>query len=173
MNYFEGCTTEEQRKVRFKELAKKHHPDLGGSEDVMKEINRQYNSGAQQAKTEYGFSYGGYKFYTDPFQNFYEHARAYYYDDLNKFYERQKQQEKEYERKQKEAEERRKRQREERKKTVEQLKLRTAPCRFCKVSKVSIHDRYVECKNCKASGPRTTGLSLEEAVEAWNLAWKE
>ena len=32
-NYFEGCTTSEQVKIRYRELCKKWHPDLGPTED--------------------------------------------------------------------------------------------------------------------------------------------
>ena len=42
MSYFAGCTTPEQRKARFRELAKKYHPDIGGDEAIMKAINREY-----------------------------------------------------------------------------------------------------------------------------------
>ena len=42
MKYFEGLINEKEIKDRYKELAKKHHPDIGGDVDVMKEINNQY-----------------------------------------------------------------------------------------------------------------------------------
>jgi hypothetical protein len=42
MKYFENITTIEQAKIKYKELAKAHHPDLGGCVEVMKEINKQY-----------------------------------------------------------------------------------------------------------------------------------
>lgn len=42
MQYFEGLTLESEIKARYKELAKQNHPDLGGSLEVMKEINVQY-----------------------------------------------------------------------------------------------------------------------------------
>lgn len=42
MKYFEGLTEENAIKTRYKELAKKHHPDLGGSKATMQEINSQY-----------------------------------------------------------------------------------------------------------------------------------
>ncbi len=41
--YFEGLTDEQSIKDRFKELAKTHHPDLGGCVETMKEINNQYD----------------------------------------------------------------------------------------------------------------------------------
>jgi hypothetical protein len=42
MKYFEGLTDEKSIKDRYKELAKKHHPDIGGDAEVMKEVNSQY-----------------------------------------------------------------------------------------------------------------------------------
>lgn len=42
MNYFQTCNTPEKLKVRWKELAKLHHPDLGGDVKIMQEINKQY-----------------------------------------------------------------------------------------------------------------------------------
>ena len=43
MQYFEGLIDQERIKIKFKELAKTHHPDMGGCVDVMKEINKQYD----------------------------------------------------------------------------------------------------------------------------------
>lgn len=42
MKYFLGLTQELEIKARYKELAKKHHPDLGGCAEIMKEVNAQY-----------------------------------------------------------------------------------------------------------------------------------
>ncbi len=42
MEYFTGLTIETEIKIRYKELAKAHHPDLGGCAEIMKEINNQY-----------------------------------------------------------------------------------------------------------------------------------
>lgn len=42
MNYFIDVTTIEELKKTFKKLAMKNHPDMGGSTEVMQEINRQY-----------------------------------------------------------------------------------------------------------------------------------
>lgn len=42
MKYFEGLTDESAIKARYKELAKLHHPDLGGNTETMKVINTQY-----------------------------------------------------------------------------------------------------------------------------------
>lgn len=42
MKYFNNCTTTEQVKNLFKKLAKENHPDLGGSTEIMQEINAEY-----------------------------------------------------------------------------------------------------------------------------------
>lgn len=44
MRYFEGLTQENEIKAKYKDLAKKYHPDLGGDVETMKEINSQYES---------------------------------------------------------------------------------------------------------------------------------
>ena len=41
IEYFAGCRTPEEVRERYKELAKQHHPDAGGSTDTMQEINAQ------------------------------------------------------------------------------------------------------------------------------------
>lgn len=41
--YFLGILDIEAAKVRFRELAKQYHPDCGGSVEIMKEINSQYD----------------------------------------------------------------------------------------------------------------------------------
>lgn len=43
MKYFEGLLDEPTIKIRYKELAKQYHPDLGGDTEIMKEINSQYD----------------------------------------------------------------------------------------------------------------------------------
>jgi len=42
MDFFNGCTTIEEIKGRYKLLARKHHPDLGGDAEVMKALNNAY-----------------------------------------------------------------------------------------------------------------------------------
>jgi len=42
MNWFEGCTNEGAIKARYRELAKVHHPDLGGCCATMQAINAAY-----------------------------------------------------------------------------------------------------------------------------------
>jgi len=43
MNYFKQCTNLDEVKKLYKELAKMHHPDKGGSMETMQEINNQYH----------------------------------------------------------------------------------------------------------------------------------
>ncbi|MGI2906161.1 hypothetical protein [Tolypothrix sp. VBCCA 56010] len=42
-NYFASTNTVEDIKTLYRNLAMQHHPDRGGNEEVMKEINRQYH----------------------------------------------------------------------------------------------------------------------------------
>jgi hypothetical protein len=42
MKFFDGCNTQEEVKARYRQLAMEHHPDKGGSEEMMKEINSEY-----------------------------------------------------------------------------------------------------------------------------------
>ena len=41
-NYFEGCSTNETIKTRFKELCKALHPDNGGDAEQFKEMMQQF-----------------------------------------------------------------------------------------------------------------------------------
>lgn len=41
VDYFEGANTLEKVEARYRDLARQHHPDLGGDADIMAEINRQ------------------------------------------------------------------------------------------------------------------------------------
>lgn len=43
MIYFTNITSLEDLKVQYKALAKKHHPDLGGSTEAMQAINAEYD----------------------------------------------------------------------------------------------------------------------------------
>ena len=54
--YFENLTQENEIKARYKELAKKNHPDLGGSLEVMQEINNQYEQVLKSSYQEEGKS---------------------------------------------------------------------------------------------------------------------
>ena len=42
VQYFQGLTDKDEIKARFRELAKKLHPDLGGDTNEFQELNRQY-----------------------------------------------------------------------------------------------------------------------------------
>ena len=41
--YFAGITDIETLRKRYRELLKQHHPDNGGNEEIMKEINTEYD----------------------------------------------------------------------------------------------------------------------------------
>jgi hypothetical protein len=53
--HFEGCLTAQEIKNIFKILVKKHHPDLGGDEETMKEINNEYHEALKACKVS-GFA---------------------------------------------------------------------------------------------------------------------
>ena len=42
-NYFADCTTLEELKSRYHELARKYHPDNGGDVETMKEVNAEFD----------------------------------------------------------------------------------------------------------------------------------
>src|SRR3989304_6711156 len=42
MNRCANCFSEADIKARYRELCKLHHPDLGGSEEMMKDVNLEY-----------------------------------------------------------------------------------------------------------------------------------
>lgn len=50
MNYFSGISSLEQLKIKYRELAKMYHPDLGGDLEKMKQINLQYSEMLQKVK---------------------------------------------------------------------------------------------------------------------------
>jgi hypothetical protein len=54
--YFLDCSSIEEIKRKFKQLALKHHPDLGGDPEIMKEVNRQYQEALKKGD---GQSYTG------------------------------------------------------------------------------------------------------------------
>lgn len=43
--HFKGTKNKAEFKQRFKDLVKKHHPDIGGDQEVMKVINEEYSKG--------------------------------------------------------------------------------------------------------------------------------
>lgn len=42
MDFFEGCSSEEELKKRYKALCKVYHPDVGGHEETFKVLQNQY-----------------------------------------------------------------------------------------------------------------------------------
>lgn len=63
MTYFADVRTVEEIKALYRNLAMQHHPDRGGDEDTMKEINRQYHDalkrcdGQQELEREKPYRY--------------------------------------------------------------------------------------------------------------------
>lgn len=49
MKYFYDCRTDEDVKNRYRELAKKHHSDLGGDKATMQAINIEYSDAMRRA----------------------------------------------------------------------------------------------------------------------------
>ncbi len=52
--YFDGCSNEREIKARYRDLAKKHHPDLGGDAEIMKAINNAYEAALKGAYRKAG-----------------------------------------------------------------------------------------------------------------------
>ena len=56
MKYFEKCQSLEEAKKLLKTLARQHHPDMGGSVEVMQDINNQFDEFCKNfVKQNYGF----------------------------------------------------------------------------------------------------------------------
>lgn len=49
-NFFNGLNTKEEIKAKFKELALKFHPDRGGNNKLMAELNKQYQQALKDVK---------------------------------------------------------------------------------------------------------------------------
>jgi hypothetical protein len=49
MKWFSDCLTLEEVKAKYKQLAKQHHPDLGGDTATMQEINREFSFASAKA----------------------------------------------------------------------------------------------------------------------------
>ena len=52
--YFDGCRDEKEIKTRYRDLAKKHHPDLGGDAEIMKAVNNAYEQALKGAYRKAG-----------------------------------------------------------------------------------------------------------------------
>ena len=50
IRFFTGCRTAEDVKARFKDLAKKHHPDCGGDAEVFKAMMAEYKQVFERLK---------------------------------------------------------------------------------------------------------------------------
>lgn len=58
MKYFYDCKTKDEAKLKYYDLCKRNHPDVGGSNEIMKEINRQYEEFSENTvKDPYGYSH--------------------------------------------------------------------------------------------------------------------
>lgn len=56
MKYFENCKSLEEAKKLLKSLARQNHPDMGGSVEVMQDINNQFDEFCKNfVKQNYGF----------------------------------------------------------------------------------------------------------------------
>lgn len=53
MKWFQGITTLKELRKEYRRLVVKHHPDNGGSEDVIKEINAEYDRLFKKLKYDY------------------------------------------------------------------------------------------------------------------------
>jgi hypothetical protein len=49
MTFFDGFKTVEAIKLQYRKLAREHHPDLGGDEEVMKAVNAAYHQVLEKA----------------------------------------------------------------------------------------------------------------------------
>lgn len=72
MDFFSSCTDEAQVKSTFRRLSKHFHPDVGGENDLMIELKRQYDSWKPKQYTTFedlARSPDGYVRYGQPFTN--------------------------------------------------------------------------------------------------------
>jgi len=56
MKWFENCSCEGEIKSRYRDLARKHHPDLGGDTATMQAINAAYESALKSDYRQQGFN---------------------------------------------------------------------------------------------------------------------
>ena len=108
MQYFYDCKDATEAKTKFRKLAKEHHPDVGGDEAIMKEIQKQYDAfdtntsdthrygninedlkrGFEQFRQNHGFAFRGFGTYNTNYRPFdeykiYNHDQAEEIADLN------------------------------------------------------------------------------------------
>ncbi len=92
MKYFANCKTKEEAKTLFRELAKKYHPDCGGTNEQMIELHKQYDlfdknewdyvenpQAFNKRQTHKNFDESSYQWYNDRFNNAFEEAKKEYY----------------------------------------------------------------------------------------------
>ena len=53
MKYFQNCSTLEELKAEYKKLVKKYHPDRGGDNETMKQINNEYEKAFEILKDQH------------------------------------------------------------------------------------------------------------------------
>lgn len=53
MKYFEACTTIDKLRKLYRKLAMENHPDRGGSTEIMKEINAEYDRAFEAMKRKH------------------------------------------------------------------------------------------------------------------------
>ena len=55
MKHFQGITSASDVKAEFRKLAKKLHPDVGGSEEQMKQLQEEYQQALRNLGDEYDY----------------------------------------------------------------------------------------------------------------------
>ncbi len=56
MQYFKNLETQEELKAAYRSLAKEHHPDRGGSTEIMQQINAEYEEALKRILKGGGFT---------------------------------------------------------------------------------------------------------------------
>lgn len=87
--YFYDCATKEEAKKKYRELAKKLHPDHGGSKDEFQELQKQYENFNEEKFDLNDFDEYLGKGFTDTFHKMYEDERKTYnfkFNKTNRFY---------------------------------------------------------------------------------------
>lgn len=60
MKYFENCKTEDEAKELYRQLAKKFHPDMGGSNEQMADLTKQFEDNDFDEKIKTGDCLNGF-----------------------------------------------------------------------------------------------------------------